>query len=143
MSDQSRRKWSLQKTEDGQRFLDKCRHFTGIQHKTCAAGVAYDLVRDVSESGPARWPCLETKTGRCVDNCPKRSLLSQEEHVEHYRQLDAAVDEMLAKVAAGKCHVCGADAEPSKIVGRCKYAACGHRIGQAGTLAAEGLGVRR
>ena len=38
----------------------------------------------------------------------------------------------MTALAAGKCHICGADAEPSKVVGRCRYAACGHRIGQVG-----------
>lgn len=42
--------------------------------------------------------------------------------------LDAAA-KFIEQLAAGKCPTCGKDIEPSKIVGRCRYGACGHRIG--------------
>ena len=110
-------------------YRDKCRHFNGIQHTTCKVGVNYTDVRDPSMPGPYRWPCLDGGRG-AADTCSKRSLLTQEEHAEHEREMNAVVDRAMAAVAAGKCHVCGADAEPSKVVGRCRYAACGHRVGQ-------------
>lgn len=40
-----------------------CIHFHGIQHKTCAAGLELASVRDSSQPGPYRWPCL-TLAGR-------------------------------------------------------------------------------
>ena len=110
-------------------FNDKCRHFTGIQHKTCAAGVKYMDVRDSSRPGPYRWPCIsmgETATTECA----QRSLLTQEEHAARYAEIEAAVAEAVAKMNRGECHVCGKPVEPSRVIGRCKYGACGHRQGQ-------------
>jgi hypothetical protein len=110
-------------------YRDKCRHFTGIQHKTCKAGVAYEDVRD--KNGPALgvMPCIDVGKG-CPDTCPQRSLLTQEEHAARESALKERAKEIVALLAAGKCHVCQGDIEPSRIVGHCKYGACGHRIGQ-------------
>lgn len=109
--------------------LDTCKHFTGIQHDTCAAGVAYSSVRDSSKPGPYRWPCLRNPEL----SCSKREFPTQAEAEASEAEVRAAIDKAVADIAAGKCHVCGADAEPSKVVGRCRYAACGHRIGQVAT----------
>jgi hypothetical protein len=113
-------------------FRDKCRHFTGIQHKACAAGVPYVDVRDSSQPGPYRWPCLDTGRGTGGE-CKSLALMTQEEHAAAEAELQAIVDKALADIASGKCHECGAPIEPSRIVGRCKYAACGHRVGQVAT----------
>jgi hypothetical protein len=45
------------------RVPQKCRHFRGVQHETCLAGVDMKSVRDASQPGPYRWPCL-TPLGR-------------------------------------------------------------------------------
>jgi hypothetical protein len=114
-------------------YAEKCRHFNGIQHDCCDAGVSYKSVRDGSAKGPYRWPCntvMDQGRGPAVTVCERRSLLTQDEHAQQETELRAAVDRALSAVAAGKCHVCGADAEPSTVVRRCRYAACGHRIGQ-------------
>jgi hypothetical protein len=109
----------------------RCRHFNGVQHDCCLAGVRYDDVRDDPGSGPYRWPCL-TLIGRpaATTTCSERLLMTREDLDAEGRALDAAVGRALKATAEGKCHECGADIEPSRIVGRCKYAACGHRIGQ-------------
>jgi hypothetical protein len=106
--------------------LTTCKHFTGIQHDTCAAGVEYEAVKDPARSGLARWPCLRNP----ALHCPKREFPTQAEVDVSEAETEAAIAKLLADIAAGKCHVCGADAEPSQVVGRCRYAACGHRIGQ-------------
>jgi hypothetical protein len=112
-------------------YADMCRHFVGVQHKVCEAGVKLVDVRDASQPGPYRWPCLTPNSSSPATTvCPKRSLLTQEEHEARIAQLYAAADKFAAAVAAGKCPHCGADIEPSKIVGHCQYAACGHRVGQ-------------
>lgn len=108
----------------------RCRFFNGIQHDKCEAGVRYRDVRDET-SGPNRWPCLRLIGQReCATECAKRSLLSADELRAERDEIEAAVRRVVAALKAGKCHVCGADIEPSQVVGRCKYAACGHRIGQ-------------
>ena len=114
-------------------FREQCRHFNGIQHDTCEAGVPYLSVRDDSAPGPYRWPCLDVGRGLASTICPKQSLLTKEEKEEWERTIDGVIAKADADIAAGKCHVCGANTEPSKVVGRCRYAACGHRIGQVAT----------
>jgi hypothetical protein len=109
---------------------EKCRHFCGIQN-VCGAGIDPRTVRDESEPGPYRWPCLQF-IGRpaASDTCPKREWMTAEEHAAHETETRQAFSKAEAAIAAGKCHECGRDIEPSRIVGKCKYGACGHRIGQ-------------
>ena len=119
----------------GEVYRDECRHFNGIQHDCCRAGVRYKDVELHAEEHPrVRLPCKESAFAgvdvRVPDTCPKRSFLTQEEHAARTLEMNEAVNQMLTLTAAGKCHVCKVDIEPTKIVGRCKYAACGHRIGQ-------------
>lgn len=108
-------------------YRDKCRHFTGMQHKICQAEVVYDTVVQKNPSYQA--PCYDTGRG-IIRTCPKQSLLSQEEHQKITEQMDAAVTVFLDKRRRGICPECNKAIEPSKIVGRCLYAACGHRLGQ-------------
>lgn len=115
------------------RFLDKCRHFNGIQNTRCKAGVAY---RDVTR-GPGQHPCLEVVaslpgTNPLPDTCPTRSLLTHDEHVAAKAERDAGIAAFLGKLRDGKCPTCEKPIEPSQVVGSCKYASCGHRIGQVG-----------
>ena len=109
--------------------LDTCKHFTGIQHETCEAGCSYEAVRDSSKPGPYRWPCLRNPELPCG----KREYPTQAEVDASEAEFRAIYDKAMADIKSGKCHVCGDDAEPSYVVGRCKYAACGHRIGQVMT----------
>jgi len=51
------------------------------------------------------------------------------ELIKRIKQLQA-IAKADALWAENKCHICEAPIEPSTIVGRCKYGACGHRIGQ-------------
>jgi hypothetical protein len=113
------------------RFASQCKHFTGIQNDCCAVGVAYSPLRDISGPGMARWPCLTlVNRPEASTVCPRRELMTDADWGAHEGEVRAAIDSAFGKIAAGKCHVCGADAEPSRVVGRCRYAACGHRIGQ-------------
>lgn len=121
-------------------YADKCRHFNGIQHGKCEAGIVYLSVRDASGGGPYRWPCLSPGGKEpATTTCPQRSLLTQEEHAAWERRIEERWAELEAALVAGKCHVCGADIEPSRIVGRCKYASCGHRLGQVDETEADEL----
>lgn len=68
-----------------------CRHFTGIQHKTCDAGVAYQDVRDTSLSlDGGRFPCH----GRGSERCPKFAAVTQEEEDADQRMWDARILDM-------------------------------------------------
>jgi hypothetical protein len=54
------------------RYIKRCRHFTGLQHKTCLAGVVYDSLR---VDGALRGlPCLGER-----DGCAQYSAHTSEE----------------------------------------------------------------
>ena len=63
--------------------------------------------------------------------CAKRELMTAEEHAARAKEVADAIERFAAALSAGKCPQCGADIEPSTVVRRCRYAACGHRLGQA------------
>ena len=113
-------------------YRDECRHFNGIglggQAKRCDAGVDYRaLVGGPALGWACRIPCLDEPT---AVRCDRRELLTQAEHTERHAKMDAAVTAALARLGAGNCPTCGKTIEPSAVVGRCRYGACGHRIGQ-------------
>lgn len=111
-------------------YPDKCKHFLGIQ-RPCEAGIDPATVRDAANPGPYRWPCLcliGSKPASTI--CEKRELMTIEEHDAEEDMITAAVEAHCRKIDSGECPECGKPIEPSRIVGRCKYAACGHRIGQ-------------
>lgn len=121
---------SLREQIDG-----KCKHFTGTINDQCAAGVEYATVRGPADERPYRIACFrddQFKTGKPLPECSRRCWRTPEEVDAEVAESRAAIQKMLDDVAAGRCHVCGKPAEPSRISGRCKYAACGHRIGQVG-----------
>lgn len=101
-----------------------CRYFRGIQFDTCKAGVAMESVR-------RPLPCLPLAPDRpAPDTCPKREWMTDEDHEARDREFAAAVERLRKLGEQGLCHVCEKPIEPSRIVGKCKYGACGHRIGQ-------------
>lgn len=118
-------------------YRDECRFFNGVgldHDKCCEAGVNYRaLVGGPDHGWVRRIPCLEgTKALPRIDpvDCSKRVLMTQEEHAQREKETREIIDEALAKMARGECPHCGKPSEPSKVVGRCRYAACGHRLGQ-------------
>ena len=116
------------------RFVSECKHFTGIQNDCCKAGIEYSSVRDISGPGMARWPCLHmVNRDPATTVCPKRQDKSSEDWDREEAALSEALSRFDESIAAGKCAACGADAEPSRVIGRCRYAACGHRMGQVDT----------
>lgn len=108
-----------------------CRHFIGIQHRTCRAGVDMKSMRDVSQPGPACWPCLPGIDGkRSSFTCVHLSLPTAEEAEADMRAIEEATDAFLKKMALGVCQ-CGVEGTDWKQVGSCIYAEpCGHRIAQ-------------
>lgn len=116
------------KNRHGQ-YPDKCKHFRGIQRR-CKVGIDPMTLRE-SGKRMARWPCLRLIGDEpAVNVCPARELMTIAEHDAEEDEMNAALDAHLAKLAAGVCPECGKPIEPSQVIGRCKYAACGHRIGQ-------------
>lgn len=101
-----------------------CQHYTGlmgpgmVKHIECRAGVPYAAVTTGKRDD---FPCIGNG-----GSCPKREPYTAAQLAEQ----DAAFQRVLDRVRQGLCHTCGKQIEPSTIVGRCKYGACGHRIGQ-------------
>ncbi len=80
-----------------------CKHFTGIQHAACEAGVRYETVRD-STAGPYRWPCLPNNGRPCATACASFQAMTTEEEAAE----DAIFDAAWVAVTEGRCPQCGA-----------------------------------
>ena len=59
-----------------ERAMNRCKHFTGIQHEVCKAGVAYKDVRDES-TRPFGFPCFDSESGNAT--CEKREFTTRAE----------------------------------------------------------------
>lgn len=112
--------------------MQTCCHFTGLHHDVCAAGVAYQSVRDHRKGyRMARWPCLTIDGNAAQTICGKKKCPTREEAERLVDRHAAAIATMLANLEAGICNTCGAEIESETQVGLCVYAKpCGHRIGQ-------------
>ena len=118
---------SLREQIDG-----RCRFFNGMQHDVCEAGVRYQDVRD-PDARPVRLACFkhdEFRTGSPLPPCAKREWLTPEEVDAELAESKAAVDQMMRRLSEDLCPHCGGPGKPRRMVGRCAYAPCGHRIGQ-------------
>lgn len=109
-----------------------CFHFRGIQHATCLAGIKMIDVRDDSQPGPYRWPCI-TIAGRepATTTCASFREPTKEEIAAWDAKVEARLKEIADRHERGLCADCGAKITRARQVGRCAYAEpCGHRIGQ-------------
>jgi len=94
------------------RTLKQCVHFNGIQHEKCSAGVAYLSVRDSSQAGPYRWPCLTLAAEKTsTTTCPSFRLKSDEEWAKE----DAQFEKAFAAISEGKSPCCGAPLDESHV----------------------------
>lgn len=110
-----------------------CIYFTGIQYKVCKAGVNYE------DFSGHRIPCIPGtmrlhspfwKAGYKSCSCSSFQAMTKGEAEILQAKFEIAAEKMLASLVDGKCHICGAQAEPLTRKGRCIYNACGHRRGQ-------------
>jgi hypothetical protein len=104
--------------------MRKCRHFNGIQHDVCLAGVDYRTF------SPGKMPCLAYPE-RPSEPCEKFANRTRKEAevVEHQR--DENIARFLSAMREGRCPHCQHAVEESVQVGPCIYAKpCGHRLGQ-------------
>jgi hypothetical protein len=113
------------------KHYQRCVHFCGIQ-KVCNAGVAPKSVRDESQSGPYRWPCLSL-IGReeATTTCALRRIMTAAELAAEEAEIVAACDKFEADLKADRCPHCQTPIQAREVRGRCEYALpCSHRIGQ-------------
>lgn len=111
----------------------RCVHFKGIQN-VCGAGIDPKTVRDASQKGPYRWPCLVLAGYEpATTSCASFRAMTREEIDAETALFTAAIEKMEADLKAGVCPHCQKKIEERKRVGRCEYAEpCGHRLGQVG-----------
>jgi hypothetical protein len=113
------------------REMQRCRHFNGIQHKCCEAGVNYMSVRDTSGKGLAKFPCLTLKDGHATTTCSKRDLPSRQDAEAIVDQREASIAAFLKKSCLGICGTCDSESTDWRQHGDCIYSVpCGHRVGQ-------------
>lgn len=80
---------------------DACKHFSGIQHDACKAGVRYRDVRDETKPYTAgRYPCL--RRGESTPCASRQYPTAEEEAAE-----EAAWARAFAATEDGKCPTCG------------------------------------
>lgn len=78
---------------------ERCRHFNGVQHEKCEAGVCY---QELSKTGML--PCLpwHNDPGKPVATCDKRATYTPEELAEQERDLNehlARMEKVMASIA--------------------------------------------
>lgn len=113
------------------RRTGKCVHFRGIQHATCEAGISMVSIRDASQPGPYRWPCLTLDGRKATTTCEQFREPTPEEIAADEAAWAARVEEVTARFKRGECSDCGVKVTAVRQAGKCVYAEpCGHRIGQ-------------
>lgn len=93
---------SPQPTPNPQRRRPRCRHFNGVQHDRCRAGISYDDVHKVISPGNAL-PCLCAE----IITCSARSFLTEDEIQAEETARYAHLERTLLAMAAAKTHAAG------------------------------------
>ena len=105
-----------------------CRHFNGVQHEECEAGVTYRDVIDET-TRPSTLPCHGEI---CATVCTKFEHYTAEEIADHAAQVSKAVKHLLAfqRREITDCPHCGRAVDYIEQVGRSVYTSCGCRLWQ-------------
>lgn len=105
-----------------------CRHFNGIQHETCKAGISY---RQFLYENYGNFPCLVRQDGTYSGACSAFAGWTDAEIEEQERRAAWALQQWIDALANDICPECGMKVEQKRQVGRCVYASpCGHRLYQ-------------
>ena len=105
----------------------KCKHFNGLQHDKCEAGIDYDTRRDTDQVGLDQWPCWGA--GQCPRYDPPTKAEIEAEEAETKQLLDNL--KSFLRREHSQCPQCGKSVKRLDQVRRSTYARpCGCRIGQ-------------
>lgn len=108
-----------------------CKHFNGIFHAECRAGVKYADV-EVPNTSPRLLPCFKDRG--CTERCSQAVFYTPEEIAEKEREASEAIQQFLSNLENDICPHCEKPIQEKKQIGRCVYGyPCGHRLYQ-GTL---------
>jgi len=77
----------------GRRERRTCKHFNGVQNKTCKAGVVYDDIEREKDGVPLSLPCLKLGP-REQASCSHFIEPSDEEYAEEGRRVEASMARM-------------------------------------------------
>lgn len=105
-----------------------CKHFNGIHHEACRAGVRYKDV-EVPDSRPRQLLCF--KDQGCTERCSQAVFRTPEEVAEEVEKANQAIQKFLDNLNNDICPHCGIPIKEKKQVGRCVYSVtCGCRLYQ-------------
>lgn len=114
-----------------ERVLDrtkKCKHFNGIQHDTCDAGINYHELLGSGAGCFAHMPCFSDE--QSTVECHKRQLYTLAESEAEEQEIEQSIEQFLGRMRRHECE-CGKSVDNYKQVGHCVYREpCGHRLGQ-------------
>lgn len=91
------------------RRLITCRHFTGIQHESCAAGVAYASVRKPHPTGHAAFSCIRDDRWEELRPECDRYVATTEDEVDAEEK---AYADAFSKIEQGVSPCCDAPVQP-------------------------------
>jgi len=80
-----------------EQISNRCRHFTGLQNKQCAAGVVYVTVESKDVKGFERFPCF--RQGESIP-CDKRSFPTPEEVAAKVAEREASWERLKLGIIA-------------------------------------------
>lgn len=114
--------------------MNRCAHFTGIQHPECEAGINYHALMGDGVGCFAHMPCFNDDQSTVV--CDKRRFPTREEAVAEVQRHDAAIAEFLNNLKQSICPVCKIQVKQRQS-GPCVYGTCGHRLYQGTVMPAH------
>jgi hypothetical protein len=99
-----------------------CRHFNGLQHDTCKAGIPYESVK----AGPGCWPCLPPFNDgqECSAVCASKTLPTPEELDERDRE----VGESLVRLMKARGAIVDATGGQRRTSGEITCPNCGGKL---------------
>ena len=105
----------------------ECKHFNGLQHDKCEAGIVYDTRRDSEQVGRDQLPCCGV--GQCPHYDPPTREEIEAEEAEFKKRLDNF--KSFLRREHSQCPQCGKSVKRLDQVRRSTYARpCGCRISQ-------------
>ena len=99
-----------------------CRYFTGLQHDTCEAGIAYASVQD----GPGCWPCLPpfSDERQCSTTCAHKALYTAEELADR----DQRAQDSIVRVVKARGAIVEATGGKGRTAGEIDCPNCGGKL---------------
>ena len=108
-----------------QQTMNRCKHFTGIQHKTCKALIPYERFR--TPTGALQLPCFSDESSSMP--CESAEWYTTEEAEVIEQEHRKAIHAFMTSITEGQCPICKIQVAHQQ-VGHCVYGSCGHRLYQ-------------